>query len=481
MCATMISRNAISSVVVSIILTCPVNSQAVTQVVYEQVSKAIVKVETEQASASGFLWRDKSHVVTALHVVDRCKNITVTYLDNAGTVVDSSSASVEKILTDSDLVLLKLKKPSQHAPLAVSPENVAPDQTFHAFGFPLNVRVASTTKVEVRFGGNKLKSILPPKVRASIKNYPSLDTEILNLEGNLVPGLSGAPIIDEKGMVVGIADGGLENGAVGICWAIPSAHLQNLEASKVKSLPNFDRVRELFAADLQADVGQTVKVGNLNLTKIRSRTFKQLAETADDKLGLIQLATIFQMFGPSNFKYDIYQELESGATIVVPEHADIIYGNGVYTINFDNQRMEMKFWISPVASPIDQQEVSVKFENELSNGESQLLAVDPQWSYMVPVNFNNITVRRKALYKNRFEDMIVKPEKYFFEAFATNGTVLISIAAINNNNSYEINQKEQMCIFDNALAGCHALLNDRSLWAKMVLAVQLTSFPMSTK
>ena len=55
--------------------------------------------------------------------------------------------------------------------------------------------------------------------------FPHLNQEVLHLEGDLLPGDSGAPILNEKGHVVAIGNGGLKRGQVGLGWAIPAAQL----------------------------------------------------------------------------------------------------------------------------------------------------------------------------------------------------------------------------------------------------------------
>jgi S1-C subfamily serine protease len=53
------------------------------------------------------------------------------------------------------------------------------------------------------------------------RKSPSLDSKILSLVGYILPGHSGAPILNQVGQVVGIGNGGLKSGTVGIGWGMP--------------------------------------------------------------------------------------------------------------------------------------------------------------------------------------------------------------------------------------------------------------------
>ena len=55
------------------------------------------------------------------------------------------------------------------------------------------------------------------------RSSPSTKLQIASLQGPLVPGHSGAPVVDQDGSVVAIANGGLQKGTVGFGWAIPYA------------------------------------------------------------------------------------------------------------------------------------------------------------------------------------------------------------------------------------------------------------------
>lgn len=466
-----------------ILLVRPLMAQSIHQTM-ERVCQSLVKVQTEKTSASGFLWQDSSTVVTSLHVVDGQNRVSVNFVNPDGKIGHVSRATVEKVHQDADLVLLRLQKPlAGRAPLIVEDGQVSVKQSLDALGFPMNIASCSNTEVKVRFGGKELRAILPPKALAKLKGrYPSSSLRILNLEGNLVPGLSGAPIIDPGGKVVGIVDGGLESGAIGISWGIPASELEKLASSSVTQLPGLPGIGELFAADLEADVQETKVFGSVRLTKLRSRTLAQLAATADDQLGLSQLATFFSAnppyFSPETFRYDIYQDMDSGATIAVPEGAEIIAQDDYFIASVGDSRMEMLFIIQRVNDYSDAQYKAVTLEQRLVEQEygTQVMP-DPAWSYLVPMNNFGIVVNRKALLKSRFDGLMWQPEKYYFETLATNGATLLGVAAVNNNNTPQMLQMESFCVQGYNNFECAEIIRSREVWAQMVLGVQLASFP----
>ena len=73
---------------------------------------------------------------------------------------------------------------------------------------------------------------------------------------------------------------------------------------------------------------------------------------------------------------------------------------------------------------------------------------------------------------------MLQPEKYYFETLATNGKSQLGVAAVNNDSSYATNQMEVACMQGLADPRCAALVRSREAWARMVLGVQFSSFPV---
>jgi hypothetical protein len=453
----------------------------------DKANASVVKILSGNATASGFVWHDSAHVVTALHVVDNNSTVSVLFYDANGKNSATSKASVVKVLQAADLALLKLDKPQNRPPLVINTSIPLSKEVLDALGFPLNIAQSSTTEVKVRFGGDKLKSILPPKVLNKITKYPDVNTTIINLEGNLVPGLSGAPILDKLGSVVGIADGGLERGAIGISWGIPAKYLHDLLASAETSAPGLKKVEELFAADLDVDIGETHNYNGIKLVKLKSRTFSQLSNTADDKFGLNQLLALFAPFNPYSFEYDIYQDLNSDATLVIPKGATIYESEELNTVLVGNNRFQMKFKVESLTYPNAEINASIQFENSLTefNPAIRFIQQDTAWSYMQPMFLGDVKIIRKGFFRSTFfQNRGWQRDRYYFETLAANSSTLLAVAAVDLHSNMQIANEEMACVNSNPYAlrppqyVCQQHFSDRRVWAQMVLGVQFATFPL---
>jgi hypothetical protein len=283
--------------------------------------------------------------------------------------------------------------------------------------------------------------------------------------------------LDRK--VVAIADGGLENGAVAVSWAIPAKYLRELAASSesIETVQRGPRNPVLFSAEADTkNLGETTCSG-LVLTRLRSTSFPQASLSADDPKGLFQLVQFFAV-DPSAFKFDVYQHLKSGATFVLPTGAHLRQGPGGDCVaTLTSGIVEMHLQLAVLRSAFDANSKSQEFERMMAGDAPQQWTADPQWTYVMPYpRFDEMIVRRRSYVHFRTMPYMVQ-DRYLFEILAVRKNVFIGSAAINAA-SPELIQRVTACRFSPNTSGCddaRALINE---WVSAVLSIQLTTFPI---
>ena len=463
-------------------LAAPAGAQSL-DALYKRIEPAVVQVRCPGLGieGSGFVWNRGDTVVSALHVVDRCGAIEVYY----PVLKVARGARVLKVLSDADLVLLGVEDAPQTPVLAHTTQRPSLEEDVYCLGFPLGLRGVLNRIFRLAYGSDRLKDTVTEQARREIRDngYPSLDLSIAKLGGDsLLPGLSGAPIFNRAGEVIAIGDGGLEQGAINISWGIPASYLGKLLASPTGTLPRALGSRNLFSAELRADVGTTVTAGRIDLVKLRTRSLTELIATADDQLGLQQLSYLFPDIDQASLRYDIYQEVQSGATVVLPEGARIeAHGAGVWAVQLPasyGRSLDMALQVSQAPSAYEAQRRSVEFEAEIQKRYPGLTwQVDPQWTYPLAYSRpDGLTVRRKAAGAFSFDGYNWLPNKYVFETLAVKNSTFLGLAVVNNENTPQAMQLAMMCNQGLPNPECPRLFQTRRGWAHAVLGVQVTSF-----
>jgi hypothetical protein len=98
---------------------------------------------------------------------------------------------------------------------------------------------------------------------------PNLDTEVISMTGSIMPGLSGAPVVNKNTMeVIGICDGAkIDNysNKNGIGWAIKfeEKDVKHEKVGKKNKIPNFDKVVQAYRDTNVTNIGlHSTKVEN---------------------------------------------------------------------------------------------------------------------------------------------------------------------------------------------------------------------------
>ena len=191
----------------------------------EQIARSVAQIQARDCagqadrSGSGFLWKSDHELVTALHVVAGCTTIDA-FFERLGGL--TRRARIEHVLQGVDLALLSIEGVGA-PPLRVATRQPEVSETLEAIGFYLGVPSMGNKELKVAFGLSRLGDMLPEQLYRQVKAGGGIspDIEIIRLNGHLLPGLSGAPILDTQGEVMGIGSGGLESGAAAVSWALP--------------------------------------------------------------------------------------------------------------------------------------------------------------------------------------------------------------------------------------------------------------------
>lgn len=369
--------------------------QAGAQVSSAIIEKSIVRVEvtvpgeTKAKVCTGFIWKTPDQIVTSLHAMRTGGKIWVKYLGEFPREVE-----IKRVLQEADLVLLKVKDGQAPVPAGVVPfttyhNAIIPEHTpVWALGYNRGAPHAATQNLNKGYTKTEtLESFIPKKdLDALIRGkMPSVKLEIIYINGTLLPGYSGSPVYNDKGVLVGIGDGGLEEGASNVSWVIPAKFLTQLEASQVTALPeNFESVAQHYSADVELALatppndmtqqgseemgGENAEEGFVSedngeyygeyvdlyyeeytpvssadfefwLTK--NRSLDEMAMTSDDPERLFSITDYIESFNVNlnyeNLRFDIMEDTYYGVIIAVPEGEELYYDaeNGFFQVNYD--------------------------------------------------------------------------------------------------------------------------------------------------
>ncbi len=143
-----------------------------------------------RSTGTGFFITRHGHVLTAAHVIDKCKELTV---------ARTGSAAVKATLVATDVqndIAVLMAAPSQTIALFRGGRSLRQGEAVIAYGFPFFGRLSS--------GGSM--------TTGSVNALSGLhdDTRYVQISAAVQPGNSGGPLLDGSGLVVGIVTSGLD-------------------------------------------------------------------------------------------------------------------------------------------------------------------------------------------------------------------------------------------------------------------------------
>lgn len=471
----------------------PVAAQAPAPAVVQAATKEVGQVLADNCGSggtrtgTGFVWPDGSRVVTARHVVAGCSRVSVRFPGRAPV-----NARPERELVAEDLLLLRLDAPSGLTPrsieVALPPVHSRVAAVGYALGAPTAADKLLTVDATNAEPGAKLKDLLPAHIRQEIEAHGpwSLDTGILRLDGNLVAGLSGAPLLGPSGTVVAIGAGGLQDGAGGIVWAVRALYLPRLQGAPVitATAPALERsTRFAFADQAPQSALTTAGCGNFSLTRSRTVPLSVLERYTDDPRGLeLVMRTVGgSLAAGGTDRYDVWVDLASGASVAVPEGTRLVNSPvGCYAAVSPTVGLSITTYRASTSNPLsilsEVQQVALTFESSLNNLLPGL-QLDPQFTYVLPITRQDgFVVNRRGAARNFQTGINEAQTDYAFITHMTRGATYVGVSAVRMNQRVRLDEA-MVCAGGGRLPQCAAFNASFAGWARAAVGVFLSTIP----
>ena len=284
----------------------------------QKIHNATVRISVTQPNgqesvASGFLWQNNRHVITALHAIRPKPAQILVECRRVPTV-----AKVIRYLREADLALLETQRPIIGCSPLSQKSISAPEfgEQIYAFGLlPIqdgttgNILYKGTHDPETLrgFSNRKMHRVL------DLLKMPDPDLQLFKVNGVIMKGLSGGPVVNKKGELVGIVEGGLEGGLISQNWVVPAENIIKLmqqplvndvsfNIDNMEHFFSFAIVKEAIPRDTSHGFGPH-DGGNNNATGgFHSNDFSDYI-TARDSIDLIGSALSYIKYQDSFYRY----------------------------------------------------------------------------------------------------------------------------------------------------------------------------------
>ena len=183
--------------------------------VYEAAKDAVFSIETDKATGTGFLSMDGSTIITCYHVIEGASKLTV-----KGSMDARWSVTAVRFDKKLDLALLTVDRPSSRRQLPIALRNPTVGEKVYVIGNALGVLTRSLSE-------------------GIVSGLRSLDsTPLLQVTAAISPGVSGSPILNSKGEVVGVVSFTLSKGQ-SLNLGVSSTALRSVATTKEVKVDEF--------------------------------------------------------------------------------------------------------------------------------------------------------------------------------------------------------------------------------------------------
>ena len=406
------------------------------------------------------------------------------------------------MLKEADLALLQLDRPVGE-PLEATETRPSARDKLEVIAFFLGMPSLDNKTLVVTFGSDRLKSLLPAKARQELRRSTiNLEMKIVRLDGHLLPGASGAPLVTSDGRVAAIGIGGLKGGAASISWAMAASYLNRLHASSEQISTKAVQSAELFMSPSVENVSRRFSCGELEFVLIGTQDFEELKWTTDDWSGLSGLLYFFSgppfFCGPplppppfpsglplppppiEPFEYKIYAPIDPGTAIAIPtwmevkSHGDFCEASdGRFAIEFSGIRITGDRQSYPTFDRIrSENRLRSQFQRRSGYEQWRWRLTEP--SYVGPFErFDGLIVDRKTIFVGplRPYDFAI----WAFETMMSKDDTLVFVIGVDWQHDIK---RQHYCGPMPAAPGCYGIEEESAKLSQTILGVHLSTFPI---
>lgn len=445
-------------------------------------------------SGSGFVLENPGTVITAHHVVGGCNQISVRY-EGAPAGTPQRTAQVSRVLPKGDLAMLAVAAPPTVPVLALAPPPPNRANSYAGLGYQNGQISGGDILVTFSTGSSQLAAILTPQLIVELNRLDSpIDTgqAVLRFNSALQPGMSGGPIIDADGGVIGIVAGGLKAGAAPASWGWPAASIVTLKTSTaaidqtIRNGRAYYSLRELRQVTSVQNTRDKISCGNLTMSYYGTQQFKDLFPSADDQMRVRHIMSISTMSVAEleSLSFDIWVHKYSGATAVVPAGYAMSVDNGICRVATLDQQFQQLIWGGGATTQLEVQQISTQFENlvMVPRVPSFGFQFDPQLTTFLPTGMPGPNYRDNGLVFNRKGFMSPKmpyqgpatPILHSFETLIARSGTFLGVSTINDEVSSDLPRCLQIGMQNPSCANTRLHVRN---WTHFILATQLSTFP----
>ena len=474
----------------------------------EKVLASLVQITSTQCadgkdrSGSGFVLDAGGRVVTAHHVVGGCGRILLTYEGIKAPGPNKRLGRISRVLAAGDLSLLDVADAPAVPALRLAAQPPARGASFAGFGYPLGTPTAGDQLVTFSVGASRLSDVLPPALADELKasgRRIDLQAAVLRFNVALQPGMSGGPIVDASGDVIGVVAGGLRAGAAPASWGWPGDGVRQLLASSEAttqavrltqahySLQDFKALGSATPAQ-----GRRLRCGDLEFVEAGIRTLAELLPGTDDEPRVQYILRLLNqdpaVIGRERFQLWVHRD--SGATAVVPADVKFSTEGAACVARSPRGVFEQVVWGGSAAGPIGVQQQALRFEQQIVGPRMGLFgassydvhlttgANDPytgQYRPLTQTRPNGLVFARKAQFMQHMPSGPGLPMRvsHAFETLVARNDSFLGVASFNHDRPTLI----ETCMAAPSTAMCRGPMAHLQEWLRYLLATQLSTYP----